>query len=144
MKDSLSGTLAQVALAPKIVANNDAQIGAIIDRQGFRSLAFVIAIGAIADADAGFSVTVEHGNSADLSDGEAVPEAMLLGSDTDEGPLLASGFGAGAAGEARGIGYVGGKRYVRLTVTPANNADDAAFAVLALLGHGQIEPVALV
>ena len=42
--------------------------------------------------------------------------------------------------KTRKIGYVGGKRYVRLTVTPANNTGNIFLAAIALLGHPRNAP----
>jgi hypothetical protein len=44
--------------------------------------------------------------------------------------------------ETRKLGYVGNKRYVRLTITPANNTGDTFFSAVAIQGHAHAGPVA--
>lgn len=124
------------AISPVSVADNTAQVSQIIDRQGFTGLEFAIMIGAVADADATFAVLVEHGDAANLSDAAAVPDAELLGTEA------LAGFQFDDDNETRKVGYIGNKRYVRLTVTPANNASAALIAAAALLGGASDAPVA--
>jgi hypothetical protein len=124
------------AIAPVVVADNTAQVSDIIDTAGFESLVFGIILGALADADATFAVLVEDGGAADLSDAAAVADAQLVGTEAETGFTFADDR------ETRKIGYVGNKRYVRLTITLANNAGNAPLAALAILGHGREQPVA--
>ena len=124
------------AISPASVADNTAQVSQIIDRCGFGSLEFAIATGAIADADATFTVLVEHGDVANLSDAAAAPDEDLLGTEA-----LAS-FIFSDDDKVRKIGYKGIKRYVRLTITPATNASAALVAAIAILGSPNILPTA--
>ena len=118
------------------VADNTALVSAVVDTLGFGSLTFIITTGALSDADATFTALVEHGDAANLSDAEAVPDALLVGTEA-----LAS-FTHADDNETRKIGYVGGKRYVRLTITPAGNAADAYVSAVAVLGHPHSAPTA--
>lgn len=117
------------AISPVSVSDNTAQVSQIIDRQGFKSLEFVIATGSLADADATFAVLVEDGDAANLSDAAAVADANLLGLETT------AGFQFDDDNETRKIGYIGNKRYVRLTITPSANASAALLCAVAILGH---------
>ncbi len=121
-------------ISPVSVADNTAQVGQIIDRQGFNSLEYLIAIGSVADADTTFTVLLEEGDASDLSDAAAVADADLLGTEA-----LAS-FQFDDDNEVRKLGYRGNKRYTRLTITPANNASAAVLAAVAVLGHPEIGP----
>ena len=67
-------------------------------------------------------------------DAAAVDDADLLGTEA-----LAS-FAFGDDDETRKIGYIGNKRYTRLTITPSANASAALVAAVAILGHPQIVP----
>ena len=129
MKDLFNLVHPVRALSPVSVADNTAQVGAIVDRQGFESLTFLIGLGSIADADATFTVHLDHGSLADLSDAAVVSATDLLGTTT-----LAA-FNFGDDNETRKLGYRGIKRYVRLTITPVNNASAALISAIALLGH---------
>jgi hypothetical protein len=90
-------------------------VSQIIDTANFDATEFLLQIGANTDADATFTVLVEDGNVSSLSDNAAVADAYLLGTEA-----LAS-FQYDDDNETRKIGYIGPKRYVRVTVTPANN-----------------------
>jgi hypothetical protein len=128
VKDFHNNCKYTLALAPVIVSDNTAQVGLIIDRAGFAGLELVLATGTLADADATFAVTVDHGNQANLSDAAAVPANQLLGTTAE------ASFTFAADNTTKKIGYIGDKRYVRLTITPANNAAAAPLAVVAVQG----------
>lgn len=122
------------AISPVSVADNTAQVSQIIDRRGYGSLTFAIATGSIADADATFAVLVEHGDNSGLSDAAAVPDSELIGTE------VLAGFQFDDDNETRKVAYKGVKRYVRLTVTPANNASAALLSAVAILGHPDLAP----
>ena len=82
---------------------------------GYDSLMFAISIGTNTDADVTFTVLVEEGDASNLSDNAAVADADLNGTEA------LAGFQFDDDTETRKIGYRGSKRYVRLTITPANN-----------------------
>ncbi len=120
-------------LMPPIAATTDntAYVSSIIDTQGFRSLTLVLITGSVADADVTTTVLVEDGNVSTLSDNAAVADAYLTGTE------------AGAAftftndNSCIKIGYKGLKRYVRVTVTPANNTGNFFLAGVAVLGNSE-------
>ena len=136
MKDMLNLVHPVRAISPVSVADTTAQVSAIVDRQGYEGLTFLIAIGAVADPDATFTVHLDHGSAADLSDSALVPAVDLLGTTT------LAGFRFDDDNETRKIGYRGIKRYVRLTITPVNNAAAALISATALLGHPALVPTA--
>lgn len=115
--------------------DNTPIVSAIIDTLGYESAEFVIVTGANTDANATFAVLVEDGNNSGLSDNAAVADAQLIG--TEAG----AGFTFSDDGECRKIGYVGGKRYVRVTVTPSgNDAGNIFIAGVAVLGNARNAP----
>lgn len=136
MRDLLNNIDVKRAISPASVGDNTAQVSQVIDRQGFNSLVFVIATGSLADADATFTVLVEDGDVSNLSDAAAVADVDLLGTEA-----LAS-FTFSDDDKVRKIGYVGAKRYVRLTITPAANASAALLSAVAVLGHPAAVPTA--
>ncbi|MFN3650084.1 MAG: hypothetical protein ACK47B_10940 [Armatimonadota bacterium] len=136
MRDLHNNIGVRRALSPVSVADNTPQVSEIVDRQGFESLEFLISIGAVGDADATFTVLVEHGDEANLSDAAAVPDDQLLGTEAE------AGFQFDDDNEVRKIGYRGYKRYVRLTITPVNNAAAALLSAVAVLSHASVRPVA--
>lgn len=136
MRDLMNNIHLARALSPVSVADNTAQVSQIIDRQGYDSLMFAIAAGSLADADATFTVLVEHGDAANLSDAAAVADEELNGLETT------ASFTFAEDDKVRKIGYRGIKRYVRLTITPGANASAALLCVIAVLGHASIRATA--
>lgn len=134
MKDLFNNITPKRALSPVSVADNTAQVCQIIDRQGFGSLTYVIATGSLADADVTFAVTIQEGDTANLSDAATVAAADLIGT-----TALAS-FTFADDDKCFKIGYRGNKRYTRVTITPTGNASAAVLCVVALLGHPMISP----
>jgi hypothetical protein len=134
MQDLFNNITVARAIAPVSVADNTAQVSQIVDRRGYGSLTFAILTGSVADADASFTILVEHGDDGALADAAAVPDSDLLGTEA------LAGFTFADDNATRKIGYRGGKRYVRLTITPANNASAALIAAAAILGHAQLAP----
>lgn len=134
MFDLLNNIALKRAISPVSVADNTAQVGQIIDRQGFESVTYAVATGSIADADATFTILLEEGDDAALADAAAVADADLLGTEA----LAAFQFDDDNV--CRKLGYVGHKRYTRLTITPVNNASAALISAVAILGHPAIAP----
>ena len=122
------------ALSPASVADNAAQVSQIIDTRGYDSLTFLIATGSIVDTNATFAVKVDHSDASDLSGSVAVADAELVGTEA------LAGFQFDDDNEIRKVGYVGSKRYVRLTITPTGNAAAAFLASIAVLGHAHTRP----
>lgn len=136
MKDLFNQIHPLRVISPVSVADTTAQVGQIIDKRGFESLTYVIATGSIADADATFTVLLEEGDAANLSDAAAVADADLLGTEA------LAGFQFDDDNETRKLGYIGAKRYTRLTITPVGNASAAVVAAIAVLGNPAIAPTA--
>lgn len=117
MRDLHNNILVSRGLSPVAAGtDNTAYVSQIIDTANFDATEFLILIGANTDADATFTTLVEDGDNASLTDNAAVADAYLLGTEA-----LAS-FDFSDDNETRKIGYIGSKRYVRVTITPANNA----------------------
>jgi len=126
MKDLMNNINVKRVLSPVSVADNTAQVGQVIDGQGAASLTYVIATGSLGDAGAEFTVLLEE---CDTSGGTytAVADADLLGTEA-----LAS-FIQSDDDKCFKIGYIGKKRYTRMTITPTNNATAALIAAVAIL-----------
>lgn len=134
MRDLHNSIEVRRLISPTRVADNTAQVSQIIDLANRDEVELVILTGTIADADTTFVVLVEDGDAANLSDAAAVADEFLLG--TEAG----AAFAFGDDDEWRKIGYIGGKRYLRLTITPANNTGNADIAAVAILGCCRVEP----
>lgn len=102
----------------KATVSGSPAAGVIIDTQGFDSLSWLITLNA-----AGQPVyTIEHSDASNLAGSEVV-DASLIVQDS---------YGAGST--VHKVGYLGNKRYVRLTHTLAGSCT-------AMLGHSSQKPV---
>ena len=139
MKDLANVITPKRVISPVSVADTTAQVGQIIDKKGFESVTYVIATGSIADTDATFTILLEEGDAAAMGDATAVADADLIGTEA-----LAA-FQYDDDNECRKLGYIGSKRYTRLTITPTGNSGTPSGALLsavAILGNPQIAPTA--
>jgi hypothetical protein len=104
-------------LSPKAAGtDNTAYVSEILDTKGLSGTLFAILLGANTDTNATFAVLVEDGDDSGLSDHAAVDDAFLTGTEA-----LAGFTAADDDNKVRKIGYVGPKRYVRVTITPSGN-----------------------
>jgi hypothetical protein len=137
MRDLLNHVQLVSAIPPAAAtADNTPWVSAIIDTKGFGSAMFALNFGALADADATFAVVMHDGDDAALADAAVVDPTQLLGTTA----LAAATFDDD--NEPRKLGYIGDKRYIRLTVTPAANTGNAFLSAVAILGHAAMQPTA--
>jgi hypothetical protein len=141
MRDMCNNVLVKRVLSPVSVADNTAAVGEIIDRLGYESLTYIIATGSIADADATFAVLLEESEASDMTGATAVADGDMISQTSGTAPETAAGFKFDDDNEVRKLGYVGNKRYTRLTITPSANASAALFSAVAVLGHPHSAPV---
>lgn len=135
MKDLFNSINPKRAISPVAAVDNTAIVGQIIDRQGFDSVTYLLATGNLPDIDATYTVLLEEGDAANMSDAAAVADSDLLGTE-----VLAS-FTFAADHKCFKLGYKGIKRYTRLTLTPANLAAGAELVcVIAVMGHPEQAP----
>lgn len=126
------------------VSDDTAQVGAIIDRNGYEEVTFCFNLGTMADAAATFTVLLEGGNVSNLSDAAAVADADMVTQTIGTAPETAASWTQAHDGQVRKLGYLDNTtpyRYLRVTVTPSGNAAAATFAVYCVLGAGTIIPV---
>ena len=129
MKDLHNNIQVLSVIDPYDHATGDAAtVGAIIDNQGGNYLEYIIQTGSLADADATFTVLLEEGDASNLSDNTAVVDADLLGTEAGASFIFSDD------NKIAKIGYIGSKRYTRLTITPANNTGAALLSACAIKG----------
>ncbi|EKE75518.1 hypothetical protein [Oceanibaculum indicum] len=137
MRDSAQNLKPVLVLAP--AANADIGttplVGTVIDRQGFDSLTYIITTGALTDANASYAVLLEESDVS--NDGfTAVADTDLIGTEA------AAGFDFEDDGAVRKLGYIGNKRYTRLTITPTGaDSGNSPISAVAILGHPLAAPV---
>lgn len=116
------------AISPTTVTDNTPFVSEIIDTVNAGAVEFLISVGTLSDADATFTTLLEDGDAADLTDAAAVPDAYL------EGTAAEASFDFSADNTVKKLGYIGPKRYLRLTITPTNNSASASVSAVAILG----------
>ena len=116
------------------VTDNTAQVSAILDTYGFGSAMLAFVTGTLSDADATFTVLLEESNAADLSGSDQVADTDMIGTEA-----LAS-FTFANDGVCRKLGYIGSCRYIRATITPANNTGSLFVSGMWILGHPASAP----
>lgn len=136
MKDLHNNIAVRRAVSPISQAGNAAIVGAIIDRQGFGSLEYAITLGTITTAGTTYTALLEESAASDMSGSNAVADVDLLGTEA-----LAS-FVDTEINTSKKLGYIGNKRYTRLTLTPAGNTGASTISAVAVLGHSRLSPVA--
>ena len=115
--------------------DNTAIVSSIIDTFGYDAAELVLLTGTNTDVNATFAVLVEDGDASNLSDAAAVADAFLIGTEAVAGFTFADDV------ECRKIGYLGIKRYLRMTVTPSgNDAGNIFISGIAVLGHARHAP----
>jgi hypothetical protein len=135
MRDLMDKVHLQPAFAPKAaVTDNTAQVSSVCTTTGFDSIMLAFLTGTLTDADATFAVLVE--DSDDNSTYATVAAAYL------NGTAALAGFQFDDDGECRKIGYTGNKKYVRATITPANNTGNLFVAGVWVCGNPSRQPTA--
>ena len=138
-----NGVKYTMAMPPVAAVTNDtAFVSSVLDTNGFLQNEFVGLHGTNADTNATYTLLVEYGD--DTTTFAAVPDEFLLG--TEAGTVTS---GAAVTGGAPGfaddnktfkIGYIGPKRYVRVTVTPGSNTGNAFIAGIFAQGGARKGP----
>ncbi len=106
-------------------ADNTAAVGVVQDHRSSKSHTYVIHAGALVDADATFTALLEE-SDASGSGFTAVADEFMLGTEAN------ASFQFDGDNTVKTIGYIGYKRYTRLTITPAGNAGAASFSAVCI------------
>lgn len=134
MRDLANNIKCSLAEPPVAAVTNDtAYVSSILDTANFGSAVFVGIFGTNTDANATFTVLVEDGDNSSLTDNAAVADEFLVG-------VEAMGLDFADDNSVFKIGYIGPKRYVRVTVTPSGNTGDIFFAAVWVQGHPKKAP----
>lgn len=137
MKDLHNEIHTVQVVAPVSHATGDAAIvGAIVDRSGYDSLEYSIALGATAASAGVYAVLLEHGDASNLSDAATVAAPDLLGT------IANTSWAYTDVSKTRKLGYTGNKRYTRMTITPTGNNGAFLVGVTAILGNPVNAPTA--
>jgi hypothetical protein len=147
MRDALTTKQIKRVLSPAVQTDsNTALVGQIIDHQGFDAATYILLTGALTDATATFAVLLEESDNSDMSSANDVADGDMVSQTRGTAAETAAAFTFADDNEVRSLGYIGSKRYTRLTVTPATNDDGdinlAAVCILELAAHQPVEKAA--
>jgi hypothetical protein len=141
LRDMASNVQVKRVLSPAVATDNTPQVGQIIDHRGHDMATYIIATGTLADSDATFVVLLEEGSASNMSDAAAVADADMVSQLRGTAPETAAAFQFDDDNEVRKIGYIGAKRYTRLTITPVDNSGNAPLAAVCVLGAPRLAAV---
>lgn len=129
LKNNVSATN---ALNIQAISSNTSVAGVSIDTKGFESATFAIQSGTLTDG----TYTPEVSESDDNITFTAVADDFLIG--TEANAVLV----ATDDNKVKTIGYVGKKRYVKLTITSTGVTSGGTLGASVILGHPISAPVA--
>jgi hypothetical protein len=143
MRDMISNqtiTRGAVQTLSGVTPNNSA----LFDRRGFDSLTLYLETGTVTDAGtaSGFTMKLQHSDTTAAADFVDVPTAGLLPNSAG-GTTVTVTTDAANGLVAGGVGYAGGKRYVRAVIT-GTTGTDATVQVLGMLGKPHRAPTTTV
>lgn len=145
MKDSYNHLVPIQAVAPVNVLDATVPAAAVVDLAGFNSALIVISCNTKGAGDTGtITLTLDHADddgtgAAGAYANVAVADVLGLSSVTS-GIIKTLAAGAVAAAVYK-IGYVGGKRFIKLTVAENDgNATGTIMSITVVKGHGQDAP----
>lgn len=129
-KDLHSNIDERNALDAAEVTGNGTVVGNIIDTLGYEGLEFITQLGTVTTGD--FTLLIEESDASNLAGSNVVAAEHRLGSLTvmDTSDQVAR------------IGYIGKKRYVRLSVVGADTSITDSLSAIAILSHPKRAPVA--
>ena len=124
MTDMHNNIKVERSISPVNETGNSALVGQVHDLANCTGFEWIIALGSLADSDATYTVLIEDSDSS--FSGANVDDAYLLGTEAGASFTFAADNGV------RKIGYIGPKRYVRMTITPASNTGDSYISALGV------------
>lgn len=149
-RDAVSCCKLSVALGPATYSAD--QAGSLVDMRDYRAATLILAIGVggiTFDSTNKVEFVLKHGNAADGSDLAVVTDDDILNIDS-VAPASVSTTGivrsltaAHAAATVQKIGYIGGKRYMKLTAEfSGTHGTGTPMAAVVELRDGEFDRVA--
>ena len=144
MRDIISNLKVTAGLAAQVVT---ADQSVEVDLLGFGSLMFAVNVGAAGDTLSGavkFDLVLQHAEDDEGSAGsyEAVPQADCQDQVIDEDGVIVTIDADGEAGQLYKVGYVGSRRFVKLTLdVTGSHSNGTPFSVDVIRGNAALLPV---
>jgi len=125
--DLHNNVVVQRAVSPISQSGNAAIVGAIIDHQNYGAAEYVVTLGTITTAGTTYTALLEESDDNAMATKNAVADVDLLG--TEAG----ISFVDSEVNTSKKLGYIGSKRYTRLTLTPAGNTGASTISAVCVL-----------
>lgn len=145
-RENVSRNGVDVALKLQTISSDTTTNGEIIDLQDFGSCMLAFITGTVTDGD--YTLLLHEGDESNLSDASAVADADLYALDAS-GNVVASGQElAGSTtdntddDQVSRLGYLGTKRYIRLSIVSTNTSSGAVLGAVAVKSDPRSMPVA--
>lgn len=116
------------------ITTDTTTVGEIIDLQGFDSVTLALQSGTLTDGT--FTPLIEDGDDSGLSDAAAVDDLFLTNTEAD------TAFVAADDNVVKTIGYVGSKRFLRLSIVSASTSSGGTIGATAIRANAAQLPVA--
>lgn len=120
MRDFHNKIAAVNALSEATIATNTTTDGVTVDLQGWDAAEFIVRSGAWTDGAYAFSIKESDASGSGFA---AAPASSVLG----------AGQSIGAANTLAKLGYIGTKRYIRLSVVSTATTSGASLSAVAVL-----------
>ena len=114
------------------ISSSTTTAGNIIDTQGYNALTFILNVGARTDGT--YTLSIQHGDDSGLSDATTPDASDLVGT--------TAATAVSTTQTMKKLGYVGNKRYVKVSVVSTSVTSGATVGVTALLGRPSVGPAA--
>lgn len=133
MRDFHNNIKAESALNTTAISSNTTTAGNIIDMQGYGAAEFIIQSAALTDG--AYTPLLQEGAAANLSDATIVAAADLLGT------IAGASFALADDHVVKKIGYIGNKRYVRLSMVSTSVTTGGTVSAVCVKGRAADKPV---
>lgn len=128
-----------LAIIPAAIGANATKTGAIIDRQGYGGVEFLVSYGSVTTTGSIVTLVMKEGDVTGTL--TSVADADLLGTEA-LASLLAGARAAGTGKEvAKRVGYKGTKRYVQLNAVQTGVTSVGCVSATAVLFNPALAPV---
>lgn len=127
------------AIIPAAIGANATKTGAIIDRQGFGGVEFLVSYGSVTTTGTVVTLVAKEGDVTGTL--TSVADADLLG--TEALASLAAGARVAGTGKevSKRLGYKGTKRYVQLNAVQTGVTSDGCVSAVAVMFSPSIAPI---
>lgn len=141
MNNDLHNNVKQVlAIIPAAIGANATKTGAIIDRQGYGGVEFLVSYGSVTTTGTIVTLVLKEGDVTGTLTSAA--DADLLGTEVLASLLAATPRTAGTTKEvSKRLGYKGTKRYVQLSAVQTGVTSVGCVSATALLFNPALAPV---